>query len=505
MDTATQFPAPAGSRLVNTVTSTLPADDTHPYRTGAWRPQVNEWDAEPRVVQGEIPSDLDGTYIRNTENPVHPALSAYHPFDGDGMLHMIEFRDGRAAYRNRFVRTDGFLAEAEEGQSLWSGVLEMPDDAPRTDGWGIRGRMKDASSTDVVVHRGEALTSFYFCGDLYRIDLSTGDTLGKEDWDGAAPDWGVSAHTKVDPATGELLFFSYSKEAPHLRYGSVGPDGQLQVLVDVPLPGARLPHDMAFTEHYVILNDFPLFWREDLVEAGLHVPKFHRDLPSRFAVLRRDGTGPIRWFEAEPTFVLHFVNAYEDGDEIVMDGFFQGCPQPSARGAASLEEAAFRSICLDGLQTVLHRWRFDLSTGTTTEEHLSERFTEFGMMAPTAQMRPHRYVYAATGEDGKFLFDGLVKHDVTTGVEQAITFGPGVYGSEVAVVPRPGATAEDDAYLVTYTIDVGRDESSCVVYDAADPSSGPVCTLRLPERISSGTHTTWAAREALAGATMFRD
>jgi carotenoid cleavage dioxygenase len=491
-----------GARVVATVASTLPADDSHPYRTGAWRPQVREWDAEPVVVQGEVPTDLDGTYLRNTENPVHPALSAYHPFDGDAMLHMIEFRDGRAAYRNRFVRTDGFLAEADEGQALWSGVLELPDDAPRTDGWGIRGRMKDASSTDVVVHRGEALTSFYFCGDLYRTDLSTGATLGKQDWNGAAPDWGISAHTKVDPATGELLFFSYSKEAPHLRYGSVDAEGHLQVLVDVPLPGARLPHDIAFTEHHVILNDFPLYWREDLVEAGLHVPKFHRDLPSRFAVLRRDGTGPIRWFEADPTFVLHFVNAYEDGDQIVMDGFFQGCPQPSAKGAASLEEAAFRSICLDGLQTVLHRWRFDLTTGATTEEHLSDRFTEFGMMPLGLQTRPHRYVYAATGEEGRFLFDGLVKHDVVTGREETITFGPGVYGSETVVVPRPLATDEDDAYLVTFTTDVARDESCCVVYAASDLAGGPLCTLRLPERISSGTHATWASREELAGATM---
>jgi len=490
------------ARLVNTVVSTLPSDDTHPYRTGPWHPQTEEWDATPRVVAGAIPSDLDGMYLRNTENPVHPAITNYHPFDGDAMLHMIEFGDGRAAYKNRFVRTAGLAAEAEAGMALWAGFIELPDTAHRTDGWTARGRMKDASSTDVVVHRGEALTSFYWCGDLYRIDLSTGATLGTETWHGAIPPWGVSAHQKVDPATGELLFFTFSKEAPYLRYGAVGADGVVHTLRDVPTPGPRLPHDMAFTEHYVILNDFPLFWRPDLLEAGIHLPKYQRDLPSRFAIVPRHGDGEVRWFEADPTYVLHFVNAFEDGDTVVMDGFFQRNPAPSTRGAADLEEAAFRSLALDQLETVLHRWRFDLRTGTTTEEDLSERYTEFGMMNPTVATRPHRYVYAATGEPGRFLFDGLVKHDVVTGAEEAIRFGDGVFGSETVMAPRAGTTAEDDGYLVTFTTDMNRDRSYCVIYDAAAPSAGPVCELELPARISSGTHSTWATRTELANATM---
>ncbi|MEN9506791.1 MAG: hypothetical protein RI958_2717 [Actinomycetota bacterium] len=490
------------TELVASLRSTLPPDDDHPYRSGPWRPQVHEWNADLEPVVGAIPEDLDGMYLRNTENPLHGALTRYHPFDGDGMLHMVEFGGGRAAYRNRFVRTDGLAAEAEAGTQLWAGFIELPEDALRTDGWGTRGRMKDASSTDVVVHRGEALTSFYFCGDLYRIDLSTGETLGKETWNGAIPGWGVSAHTKVDPDTGELLFFSYSKESPHLKYGSVSADGIVQTLVDVPLPGPRLPHDMAFTEHYAILNDFPLFWRADMLEAGFHVPKFHRDLPSRFAVVRRDGTGPVRWFEADPTYVLHFTNAYEDGDEIVLDGFFQGCPTPSAKGAASAEEGAYRSLALDNLQTRLHRWRFDLRTGATSEHDLSERCTEFGMINPNLQKRPYRYAYAPTAVPGRFLFDGLVKHDVVSGAEQRISFGDGVFASETVMAPRIGSTAEDDGYLVTFTIDMNDDASYCVVLDAAEPAAGPVCTLRLPERISSGTHATWASRSELGGSSM---
>jgi carotenoid cleavage dioxygenase len=73
--------------------SQLPADDTHPYRTGAWRPQTTEWDASQLDVEGEIPRDLAGVYLRNTENPLIASQGLYHPFDGDGMLHSIPEED----------------------------------------------------------------------------------------------------------------------------------------------------------------------------------------------------------------------------------------------------------------------------------------------------------------------------------------------------------------------------------------------------------------------------
>jgi len=61
------------------------------------------------------------------------------------------------------------------------------------------------------------------------------------------------------------------------------------------------------------------------------------------------------------------------------------------------------------------------------------------------------------------------------------------------MAPRVGSTGEDDGYLVTLTMDMNDDASYCVVYDAARVGDGPVCTLRLPERVCSGTHSTWVA------------
>lgn len=486
--------------IVGRMLSTLPEDDDHPYRTGPWRPQTNEWKADDlEVVEGEIPRDLDGIYLRNTENPLHPSLKNYHPFDGDGMIHVVGFRDGTAFYRNRFIRTDGLVAESEAGGPLWAGLAEAPSSAPREDGWGARRRMKDASSTDVVVHRGTALTSFYQCGDLYRVDPFTAQTLGKESWNGHFPfDWGVSAHPKVDDKTGEMLFFNYSKEAPYMNYGVVDENNDLVHYTDIPLPGPRLPHDMAYTENYAILNDFPLFWDPDALKKDAHIARFHKDMPSRFAVIPRRGQSKdIMWFEAEATYVLHFVNAYEDGDEIVLDGFFQGDPEPADNGMGDKWQRAFRFLALDRMQSRLHRWRLNLVTGLVKEEQLSDSVTEFGMMNGSYYGGSYRYAYAATGKPSWFLFDGLVKHDLLDGTEERYSFGDGVYGSETAMAPRVGSTGEDDGYLVTLTTDMNADASYCVIFDAARVGDGPVCKLKLPERISSGTHSTWAPGEEL--------
>jgi carotenoid cleavage dioxygenase len=478
--------------------SRLPPDDDHPYRTGAWRPQTTERRAWDLDVEGSIPDDLNGVYIRNTENPLHPAMSFYHPFDGDGMLHSISFAAGEAVYHNRFVRTAGLEAEVDAGEALWAGFIESPDDARREDGWGARGRMKDASSTDVVVHRGEALSSFWQCGDLYRLDPVTLETLGPEDWGGSFPAEGVSAHTKVDEGTGELLFFNYGTESPYMHYGEISADGELAHYVDVPLPGPRLPHDMAFTERFAILNDCPLFWEPRELEAGVYRPRWHPDLPTRFGIVPRRGTdAEIRWFEAEPTFVLHWINAYEDGDEIVLDGFFQHDPAPRPRPTDSFEDAVFRSLDLYALKAEARRWRFDLTTGQTKEEPLSDRVMEFGMINGRHGGRPYRYAYNALPCEGWFGFRGLVKHDLHTGREEVVELPDGVYASETVMAPRDGATAEDDGYLLTYVSDVNADASACLVFDAADPTAGPLARVALPERISSGTHATWAPADAL--------
>jgi carotenoid cleavage dioxygenase len=250
---------------------------------------------------------------------------------------------------------------------------------------------------------------------------------------------------------------------------------------------------MAFTEHWSILNDLPLGWDPAALADGYYANTFHRETPSRFALIPRHGTtADIRWFEAEPTFVLHWTNAYEDGDEVVLDGFFQH--NPTARGVARQggEHKGFETLDMNVLEARPHRWRFNLATGETTEQSMSDRCSEFPMVNGRHAGRRHRYSYNALGHRGLFAFDGLVKHDLDTGAEQVVRFGEGVFVSETAMAPRDGSTAEDDGYLVTFSSNLVDDCSECVVLDASDPAGEPVARIRLPERIASGTHATWA-------------
>ena len=468
----------------------------HPYLTGPWTPTLNEATAiDLDVIEGRIPDDIDGIYVRNTENQVHQPLGNYHPFDGDGMVHVINFRNGKADYRNRFVRTRGFAAEQEASRSLWGGLMDPPGTSLRP-GFGAHGSLKDSSSTDVVVHAGKIVSTFYQCGEAYLLDPETLEQEGVAGW---APIDGVSAHPKVDEATGEMLFFNYGVHAPYMHYGVVDRTGKCVHYVPVPLPGPRLPHDMAFTKNYSILNDFPLFWDLDLLKRDIHVSRFHPGMKSRFAVIPRYGrTEDIRWFEADPTYVLHWQNAYEEGDEIVLDGYFQEDPMPRR-----LEDApdgmGLMMAFLDehSFKPKLHRWRFNLQTGETTERHLDDRILEFGMFNKRHAGIPYRYAYSTTTKPGWFLFNGFVKHDLKTGECWDVKLPDGVFASEAPFAPRIDAVDEDDGYLVSFLIDENNQSSECILIDCKDFAAGPVVRIALPHKICSGTHSTWADRQLI--------
>lgn len=468
----------------------------HPYLSGPWTPQheeVNAFDLE--VIEGAIPTDIDGVYIRNTENQVHTPLGRYHPFDGDGMLHQISFQNGKADYRNRFVRTRCFQAEQQAGASLWGGMMD-PAGVSTRPGFGAHGGLKDSASTDVVVHKGKAIATFYQCGEAYQLDATSMEDQGVAPW---GPLDGVSAHCRVDERTGELLFFNYSKHAPYMYYGIVDADGRRTHYTPIPLPGARLPHDMIFSENYTILNDFPMYWDEKAMKAGFHAVRFNPQMKSRFAIIPRYGTEKdIMWFEAEPTYVLHFLNAYEQGDEIIMDGYFQDNPMP--KPLADLPEAwaeyAHMMAFVDeqSFQPKLHRWRFNLKTGETIEERLDDRVVEFGTVNQQYAGQPYRYAYSTTTKPGWFLFNGFIKHDLETGESWTVNLPDGRYASEAPFAPRINGTSEDDGYLVSFIIDENAGTSECILIDCKKFGEGPVCRIRLPHKISSGTHACWADR-----------
>ncbi|MGH3518489.1 MAG: carotenoid oxygenase family protein [Haloechinothrix sp.] len=285
-----------------------------------------------------------------------------------------------------------------------------------------------------------------------------------------------------------MLFFNYSTEAPYMNYGVVDANNELV--------------------HYTLVHCCPVracltIWRSPRttrssttarcsgiprLRNGAYAARFHPGMPMRLGVIpRRGGPDDIRWFEAESTFVLHWVNAFEDGDEIVLDGFFQGDPEPVDNGMGDKWER-FRFLALDRMQSRLRRWRLSLVSGLVKEDQLRDTISEFGTMNLSHAGRACRCAYAATSKPAWFLFDGLVKHDTVTGLEQLFHFGDGVFGSETAMAPRVGSTGEDDGYLVTLTTDMNGDASYCDIFDAKDITVGPICKLRLPGE-SPAAHT----------------
>ena len=470
---------------------------SHPFMSGPFTPNWQEVNATALEVIGKIPQRLNGVYLRNTQNPVHQPLGTYHAFDGDGMLHLLSFQDGRCEYRNRFIRTQAFEEEQAAGGALYGGLIDKPSLSQRP-GWGARGGLKDTSATDVIVHAGKALTTFYQCGEPYRLDARTLALEGRSAWAAQVlKDGGISAHPKVCPRTGDLLFFNYSKQAPYMHYGEVDKDDHLVHYLPVPLPGPRLPHDMVFTERFAILNDFPLHWDEALLAQGRHKLTYDPNKPARFAVVPRrhaPQTG-IRWFEASPTYVLHWLNAWEEtgegGDELVLHGYHQKTPMPTGgydNTGGTLGPARYGPT--------LYEWRLNLATGQVRERRLDERYLEFGMINARYWGRPYRYSYNMVAHPGSFLFDGILRYDHVSGQSQQYLFGEGRFGSESPMAPchdaGTGPDDEDDGYVVSFVTDMNTDRSECVVLDARDIAAGPVARILLPHRISSGTHSCWA-------------
>ncbi|MCA8888834.1 MAG: carotenoid oxygenase family protein, partial [Parvularculaceae bacterium] len=212
----------------------------NPYLQGPFAPVEKETTALELKVTGEIPRDIRGAYYRNGPNPAAPPTGMHHWFDGDAMVHALWLEDGRAQYRNRYVRSGDFTAD-RDGALKRGGIFGKAVD----DG---SGRVyKDTANTDIICHAGKMMVLWYISGRPVRLDPRTLETIGEESFGGKLPN-NVSAHSKTDLATGELVFFDYSLYEPWYSYGVVSKYNELTHFTQIELPGPRLPHDMAMTE-----------------------------------------------------------------------------------------------------------------------------------------------------------------------------------------------------------------------------------------------------------------
>jgi carotenoid cleavage dioxygenase len=445
-------------------------------------------------IIGLVPRDLNGLYVRNGPNAYFPPDWRYHAYDGDGMLHAVQFQNGRVTYRNRWVETSALQEEKAAGQALWKGIKEpwrkdRPDEP-----------LKNTSNTDIKYHAGRLISMWYRSGMPYAVDPYTLQTLGTADYEGALQR--ISAHSRPDEHTGELLFFDYALKPPYMQYGVIGPNRQLRHRIDVDLPGPSLPHDMAITEQYTILHDLPLRPDPEALAVGRYKVKFFADQPSRFGIVPRYGqASEVRWFNAKPTYLLHVVNAWEEGEEVVMVGtpYRTYTDESGQVDARRLEQ----TIHLRQRDFLLYEWRFNLRTGQTAERVIDDVLnTEFPVINGRYQGRRNRWTYNVLFPQGgreEPRFPGLVKYDLTTGGYIAFSAGPQFFYNEPGFAPRDNATEEDDGYLVTLVWNPVELRSEIQIFDAkgARMAEGPVARIILPRRVPHGFHATFVSQTTL--------
>jgi carotenoid cleavage dioxygenase len=457
----------------------------NPFLEGNFAPVRDELDFEHLDVLGAIPEDLEGSFLRVGPNPQFVAdVEKYHWFDGDGMIHRVHFAGGRAAYRNRFVRTRGFELESERGGWIWRGLNSPPDfENPH-------GVFKNVANTAFAHHAGRLLV-LWEGGEPHRFSVPDLATLGAESFGGSL-EHPFTAHPKIDPETGEMMTFGYSVASPpYCTYSVMDARGKIVHTTPIELSRPVMMHDFAITERHSLFIDMPVTFSLERALNGGAAFGWEPDHGMRLGVLPRFADGAqIRWYEVETGAIIHTGNAFEEGDEIVLEGprFDKQSVLGETDGVAPSESEEFAR---------LHQWRLDLKTGRARERRLDAIHLEFPRINDARCGREHRFLYASRqcAAGSEVLFDALIKYDRATGTTQRHELGADRFCGEGVFAPRRGAVAEDDGWVITFVHDEGTHQSECLVLDARDYAADPVARIRIPVRVPYGFHAGWVAAE----------
>jgi carotenoid cleavage dioxygenase-like enzyme len=428
---------------------------------GNFAPVREEKTAFNLEVHGAIPPELRGLCLRNGPNP--RSGSSPHWFFGDGMVHGVALSDGEAKwYRNRWVRTRPYL-EGDE-----TAILVRPD--------GSVDPTVAKANTHIVGHAGRllALVESSFPTEMTR-EL---ETVGIYDYCGKLAT-AMTAHPKLCPVTGEMHFFGYGFSPPFLTYHRANAAGELVQSEVIEVPGPTMMHDFAITERHVIFMDLPVVFDAERAMQGTMPYAWSDDYGARLGIMPRGGEGAdVRWFEIEPCYVFHPFNAYEDGNEVVLD-------------VARYPEI-WRNSPADFDRACLHRFRVDLGSGKVREEGLDDLCIEFPRVDPRCEGRAHRFGYAVSYDFLTSQSTGaLVQYDLAKGKAKTHEFGPGRVPGEGVFVPASAGAAEDEGWVMSYVYDEARDASALVVLDAAGFDKPPVASVALPQRVPFGFHGNW--------------
>jgi carotenoid cleavage dioxygenase-like enzyme len=430
------------------------------FQRDNYAPVADELTEFDLPVEGAIPAELDGWYLRNGPNP---RQATKHWFTGDGMIHGVRIERGRAAwYRNRWVRTDSFK-----------------EDFPLYNADGTRNLRASVANTHVVNHAGKTL-ALVESSLPYEITNDL-ETVGAYDFGGKLVD-SMTAHPKICPTTGELHFFGYGNIfQPHVTYHRADANGELTINRPLDVKALTMMHDFALTAEHVIFMDLPIVFNLDIALKGESDMPYRWDdnYGARFGVMRRDDPfGPVRWFEIDPCYVFHVANAFETtsagGTTIVL----QAVRYPELWRDSGGFDA-------DG---VLWSWTIDVPTGKVSERQLDDRPVEFPRIDDRLAGLPNRYAVSVGTSK-------LVRYDLTSGTGEEHAFGtaesPGGPGEAVFVPSSNGPADEANGWYLGYVYDPARNGSDLVIIDASDFAGRPVARIKLPQRVPYGFHGNW--------------
>jgi carotenoid cleavage dioxygenase-like enzyme len=404
-------------------------------------------------VIGQIPESLKGTLLRNGANP--QSGESAHWFLGNGMLHGVRIEAGEAKwYRNRYVKTPLYL---KPDGDVMDGLGDMT---------------MSAANTNVIQHAGKIMALEE--GHWPFVVSNELETIGPNSYEGKLQG-AMTAHPKICPETGELLAFSYGMTAPYLTYLRASASGELLQTEQITVPGATMIHDFNVTRNFVIFMDLPAVWNfEGMATTGLPI-LWDESYGARLGVMpRNSGNDDVVWYEINPCYVFHPLNAYENGDKIVIDV----CRMDDTMKPGS------------SAPPMLYRWVIDQTSGRVTETQLDDRVVDFPRVADNVVGLKHQYGYCAAFAGSAPYGEGLIKYDLEAGTSEYRHLDGG-QASEAVFVKDPSASGEDGGFLLSYVYQPEIDQSEVLILNAQDMLGEPVARIQLPVRVPAGFHGNW--------------